>query len=253
MYLPDGTRCRGAYYPGETGVVGIHVHGFRSSVEHTKARFFLDHALKRGYSWANFDLPCHGRSEGRFRDFRISNALAALIEVIQQFRGAPVVLLGSSMGAWLSLAAARKLANSSVVTIAGAVLIAPAFDFFEQYFRDEPEEAMQQWRRDGVRRFTDHYDGRSYELEYAVVADALRHNILERPGAYNFPIRIFHGSDDEVVPVSLSQRFKGLVPGGDIRVRVIEGGDHSLNDQLPLIAAGIDRLFAKSRVPEAVG
>lgn len=252
VYLPDGTRCRGAYYPGDARLVGIHVHGFRSSSDGAKARFFLDHALQHGYGWANFDLPCHGRSEGGFREFRVSNALAALVEVIQQFRGVPVMLLGSSLGAWLSMLAARKLAKSAGVSIAGAVLIAPAFDFFDQYFQNEPAEAMRQWRRDGVRRFTDHYDGRPYELEYALVEDALRHNLLGRPGAYNFPIRIFHGSRDEIVPLSVSHRFKAMSAGSDIMLHVVEDGDHALNRQLPLIAAEVDRLFAKSRLPEVV-
>lgn len=252
VYLPDGTRCRGAYYPGDSGLVGIHVHGFRSSVAHTKACFFVDHAVRQGYSWANFDLPCHGRSEGGFRAFRISTALAALIEVIHQFRGAPVMLLGSSMGAWLSMLAARKLANSAATVVAGAVLIAPAFDFFQHYFCNESADAMRQWRRDGVRRFTDHYDHQPYELEYAVVEDALAHGILERPGAFDFPIRIFHGERDEIVPIGLSHRFREVSAGADIKVHTIAGGDHALNGHLPLIAEAIDGMFEKSRMAEAV-
>ena len=250
VYLPDGSRCRGAYYPGSTSVVGIHVHGFRSSVAHTKARFFVDHALGRRHSWANFDLPCHGRSEGAFRTFRVSAALAALTEVIHQFRGAPVLLLGSSLGAWLSMLAARKLAKSPGISIAGAVLIAPAFDFFRQYCADESDQAMQRWRREGVRRFTDHYDHRLYELEYALVEDALDHSILERPGAWDFPIRIFHGDQDEIVPISLSHRFREASVGADIKVHAIAGGDHALNGHLPLIAATIDEMFERVEKPQ---
>lgn len=251
VYLSDGTRCRGAYYPGDTRLVGIHVHGFRSSVNHTKVRFFLDHALQRGYSWCNFDLPCHGRSEGRFRAFRVSTALEALLEVIHRFRGASLMLLGSSMGGWLSMLAARKLAASQSAHIAGAVLIAPAFDFFAQSFQNEAE-VMREWRRDGVRRFTDYYDNRPYEMEYAVVEDSLRHSVLTRPSVYDFPVRIFHGDRDEIVPIGLSQRFKALSAGSDITVHTVEGGDHTLNRQLPLFAAEIDRMFEKVRASEAV-
>ncbi|MGI9310253.1 MAG: alpha/beta fold hydrolase [bacterium] len=259
VYLPDETRCRGAYYPGDNAAVGIHVHGFRSSAEHGKSRFFLDHALRRGHSWANFDLPCHGRSEGAFKAFRLSAALAALIGVIRQFRGAPVLLLGSSLGAWLAMLAARKLASASDIRIVAAVLIAPAFDFFDHYFSAEPQR-MREWQRDGVLRFTDDYDGAPYELEYGVVADAARHNLLTRPvgsGRYNFPIRIFHGDRDQIAPIALSHRFKAISPGADIVVRVIAGGDHSLDAHLPLIAAEVDRQFAAlqgagARLPEAV-
>ncbi len=252
VYLPDGTRCRGAYYPADSRPVGVYVHGFRSSVTHDKARYFLDHALQHGYSWVNFDLPCHGRSEGRFRDFRVSAALTALIEVIHQLRGAPIVLIGASMGAWLSMLAARKLANARGVHIGGAVLIAPAFDFIQHYFAAESDEVMRAWRSDGVRQFIDEYDHQPYQLEYAMVEDGLRHNLLEQPGKYDFPIRIFHGDQDEVAPISLTHRFKEMAAESDIVVQVIEGGDHALDPQLPLIAAEVGRLFHKVRVPEAV-
>ena len=236
------------------------MHGFRSSVDNSKARFFLNHAHIRGYSLTNFDLPCHGRSEGKLRDFRVSTALAALIEVIHQFRDTPIVLLGSSMGAWLSMLAARKLANSADVNIAGAVLIAPAFDFVEQYFNNEPVEVLRQWRRDGFRKFIGRYDNQPYELGYALVEDGLRHNMLNKTGEYDFPIRIFHGCEDDVVPIDLSRQFRSMSVNSDIVVRGIKDGDHTLNQQLPLIAAELDNIFGQVRVqvqvqaqePEAV-
>lgn len=252
VYLPDGTRCRGAYYAGDTNLVGIHVHGFRSSIQHAKAKFFVEHALQRGYSWSNFDLPCHGSSEGKFKEFRISAALAALVEVIRQFRGVPILLVGVSMGAWLSILAARKLANSAHTNLVGAILVAPAFDFLHYYFNHEPPAAMRQWQQHGVRSFTDHYDQQPYELEYAVVEDGLQHSIMEQPTTYDFPIQIFHGDQDEVAPLQLSRQFKENSVNSDITLHVIEGGDHQLDLQLPRFAAEMDRMFAKFRVPEAV-
>lgn len=252
VYLPDGTRCRGAYYPGETGPVGIHVHGFRSSINHDKAKFFLEHALQRGHSWSNFDLPCHGCSEGKFREFRISAALTALIEVIRQFRDVPVVLFGVSMGAWLSILAAQKLANSLHVNIAGAILVAPAFDFLQHYFNQEPTETIRKWQRDGVRQFIDEYDNETYELEYAVVDDGLQHAILNRPTTYAFPIQIFHGDQDEIVPVDLSYQFKENAVDSDITLHIVKGGDHRLDSQRPRIATEIDNMFENIRVPQVV-
>jgi len=240
-------------------MVGIHVHGFRSSSAHRKAQFFQEHALQRGYGWVTFDLPCHGRSEGRFRDFRVSNALDALLEVIGQFRGIPVMLLGSSMGAWLAMLAAqvmlkkaaRSRAKSRAATIAGAVLIAPAFDFFLHYFQNQPVDVVRQWRRDGARAFADRYDGSAYQLAFAALEDGVRHSVLERAAPYDFPIRIFHGAQDEVVPLALSRQFQELSPDADINVHVIKDGDHTLNAQLDLIAAEVDSMFERVRSIEA--
>jgi len=247
VYLSDGTRCRGAFFPGDTRLVGVYVHGFRSSVSHAKARFFRDHALARGYSWSHFDLPCHGRSEGRFRAFRVSTALEALLEVLHRMRGANLLLVGSSMGAWLTVLAAQRLASKS--GIAAAVLVAPAFDFLPQYFqnmlRGPPAEALREWKRAGARRFTDPYDNnRPYEMDYAALEDARRHSVLERRANYRFPIRMFHGDQDEIVPISVCHQFQAAAPDSDITLHTVAGGDHTLGDSLPLFTAEIDRQFA---------
>ena len=252
VYLADGSRCRGEFYPGDArpsgAPVGVHIHGFRSSSAHTKARYFRDHAIARAYSWATFDLPCHGRSEGRFRAFRVSAALEAVLEVVHLFRPAPVLLLGSSLGGWLAMLAARKLAQQAHArnlqsNIAGAVLIAPAFDFFQHYYRAESPDAMQRWRRDGVRNFTDHYDHARYQLDYAAVTDGLAHGILEQPTAWDFPVRIFHGDHDEIAPIAHSRRFHEISADADVKLHTIPGGDHTLSAHLRRIAAEVDGMF----------
>ena len=134
----------------------------------------------------------------------------------------------------------------------GRFLIAPAFDFFRQYFQSQPAEVLRQWQHDGVRRFTDHYDNQPYELEYAVLEDGLRHSILEQPAAWDFPVQIFHGDKDEVAPVSLSHQFTAISAASDVTLRILKDGDHALNRHLPLIAAGLDGLFQKIREPETV-
>ena len=252
IILPDGAKCHGVYYPGDTELVGIFVHGFRSSVVHTKARFFREHALTNGYSWAHFDLPCHGQSPGAFRSFRVSAALLALREVMRQLAGAPLLLLGSSLGGWLSIAAAREYLDEAR-NIAAAVLLAPAFDFIQHYFIDNPDitsqRQLRQWKLDGVRGFADHYDDLPYELEYGVVTDGVRHNLLENPGQFNFPVTIFHGDADDIVPLALSRKFTarahvdGRVGGADLRV--IAAGDHTLESHWPRITAELDAIFRR--------
>lgn len=246
VYLLDGARCRGAYYPGESEVLGLYIHGFRSSVAHRKSRFFLDHALQKGHSWANFDLPCHGRSEGLFQEFRLSDALEAVLAVLEELRDVPVLMVGSSMGAWLAMLAAQKLARSTRAknVITGALLIAPAFDFFKHYFQNRPPEELVDWQRKRVRRFVDPYDNRPYDLDYRVLRDAQKFTLLESPAQWEFPVRIYHGTQDEVAPVAHSRKFRELAKKSDVRLYEVDGGDHSLDAYLPRVAAAVDRMFA---------
>ena len=259
VYPPDGTRCRGTYCPGESRLVGIHVHGFRSSSAHRKAQFFWSTRCRTATAGSILICPATGAARGGSAISACPTHWDALLELLAQFRGTPVMLLGSSMGAWLAMLAAqvmlkkaaRSRAKARTATIAGAVLIAPAFDFFRHYFQNQPPEVLRQWRRDGVRDFTDHYDGAPYQLDYAALEDGVRHSALERAARYDLPIRIFHGARDEVVPLELSRQFQELSPDADINVRVIKNGGHSLDAHLNLIAAEVDNLFARARATAA--
>ena len=71
----------------------------------------------------------HGESGGRFEDGTISRWLEDSLAVIETLTHGPQILVGSSMGGWLALLAARALAGKRA--IAGLVLIAPAVDFTE--------------------------------------------------------------------------------------------------------------------------
>lgn len=247
--LPDGLRIHCEYYPAASELVCVNVHGFRSSVAHHKARFFRQHASENNYSWVHFDLPCHGMSQGAFREFRMSKAMAALYEVVSFFAGKPLLLLGSSLGGWLTAAAVREFGGEA--NIKAAVLLAPAFDFINHYFIDNPDistqQELQRWKEAGVRDFYDHYDEQNYQLEYDVIADGLQYNLLNAPGEFNFPITIFHGDQDEIIPLRLSERFvakakvEGRVGGADLRV--IKNADHSLEPHWGLIAERIDEIY----------
>ena len=108
----------------------------------TKAETLAAWAERTGRAFVRFDYSGHGESEGRFEDGTISRWLDDSLEVIQRTTRERPILVGSSMGGWISLLAAKCLAEQGKDAPAGMVLIAPAVDFTERLIWDQFTDDM---------------------------------------------------------------------------------------------------------------
>src|SRR5438477_1616348 len=102
--------------------------GFNSDMVGTKALALDAWAAEHGRACVRFDYSGHGESGGRFEDGTIGRWLDDALAVIEAATAGPSILVGSSMGGWIALLAARRLAGTAKAP-AGLVLVAPAADF----------------------------------------------------------------------------------------------------------------------------
>lgn len=235
-----GHALRGYAQLAAPGPVGIFVHGFRSHAGGDKARALAAHAGERGYAWLRFDLSAHGESDGDFCDFRISALRDDLLAVMAAL-ARPVVLVGSSMGAWLSVLA--SLARPTQVR--GLVLIAPGFDFLAEIHAGLSDEERALWQQRGCHRFHSTWEAHPYALPFDALADARTVHVLERPLNLPGPVHIVHGRHDEVVPLRVSERFLKLTTAPAKSLKIIDHGDHRLHAGIPAICEAIDRLLSR--------
>ena len=234
-----GHRLRGYAQLGPSGPVGIFVHGFRSHADGDKSRALAAHAERRGYAWVRVDLSGHGASDGDFCAFRISALRDDLLAVMAEV-SRPAVLVGSSMGAWLSVLA--TLARPAQVN--GLVLIAPGFDFLATIFSNLSAEEQTRWQRRGCHRFQSPWEPLPYALPFEAVADARALEVLEHPLELPCPVRIVHGRRDEVVPLRVSERFLNLTAAPAKALEIVEDGDHRLHTGLSAICQAVDKIFS---------
>lgn len=233
-----------------SGPVGLFLHGFRSDAHGQKALALAAHARARGYSWVRFDLAAHGLSSGVFEDQSLSGWLADALGVAQKYAPRPLILVGSSLGAWLAVLMARQGAQN----VAGLILVAPAFNFLQRRYDELPQAVQDLWRTQGYLLVPDPYAAGTgqYKIRYEVVADARRHDVLTGPLTLPCPLVIIHGAADELVPVSVSEEFLAQVTAPERELRVIPGGDHRLTKAIPEILAAVDRLWARALVDQKV-
>ncbi len=225
-----------------TGPVGIFVHGFRSDCRGDKATALAQHAAARGYSWVRFDLAGHGESGGRFANESLSTWLANLRALASRFAPRPLVLVGSSLGAWLAVLLAREWQ-----TVGGLVLVAPAFNFLQRGYASLPPAQRQRWQAEGRMALPDPYGppGATYELPYGLIEDAARHDVLSAPVALACPVTVLHGSDDELVPVAIGETFFRQLSAPHKELVVVPAGDHRLTGALPEIVSAVDRVWGR--------
>jgi alpha-beta hydrolase superfamily lysophospholipase len=216
--------------------------GFGSEMSGTKASRIAAWGAAAGRAVVRFDYSGHGASEGRFVDGTISQWLEDSLAVIGHCGGSAPVLVGSSMGGWLALLAARTLTAAGNPP-AGLVLVAPAVDFTEALiWTAMPKEARRALRQDGVWLRPNPYGPEPEPITAALIEDGRRHLLLAAPFAVGAPVRILQGMDDTEVPWTHAQTLVEHLAEDDVTLTLVKGGDHRLSrpQDLDLLISAIE-------------
>ncbi len=220
--------------------------GFKSDQTSGKAVALDAWAGERGRACLRFDYSGHGASDGRFEDGTIGLWLDDALAAIRALSDGPQVLVGSSMGAWIALLAARALAGAGdAERIAGLVLIAPAVDFTEALMwarfgpgiRREIEEDGR-WMRPSP------YGPEPYPITRALIEDGRDHLLLGGPIRAHGPVHILQGMRDEDVPWEHAMRLVEHLASDPVSITLVKDGDHRLSrdEDVARLLAAVDGL-----------
>ncbi|GGY55068.1 alpha/beta hydrolase [Parvularcula lutaonensis] len=235
----EGPNGRIAYRLQEgKGPTGVWLGGYASDMLGTKAQALADAAAKDGRAFLRFDYTGHGESDGAFEEGTISRWFADAETAITQAAPGPKVLVGSSMGAWITLLYALRHPEE----LAGLVLIAPAPDFTEKLvyprFSSEQRTTLE---ADGVLRTgTSGHPAETYTRDLFV--DGRQNLIMGESINLPCPVRILHGLADDVVPTSHVLELTDRIEAPSLTTTLVKGGDHRLSTP-----EDIDRLVATVR------
>ena len=82
----------------------VFLHGFMSDIEGEKPKSFLNFAKKNKISFLSLEYSGHGKSSGKFTRGNISQWSKETSIIIKKYiKNNKLILIGSSMGAWISL------------------------------------------------------------------------------------------------------------------------------------------------------
>ena len=189
----------------------LYLHGFASGPSSRKARFFREYLEAAGAQVEVLDLARD--------DFEHLTLTGQLLVVEEAAAGRRVALIGSSMGGYLAALYAARHPETACL-----VLLAPAFDFARLWRERLGEQQMEQWLGTGwIETF--HYAlNRPCRLAYGLMEDARRYEPFPD---FAQPTLIFHGAQDDVVPLELSERCAAVHPNAQLEV--LDSGHEMLN------------------------
>ncbi len=205
--------------------------GLRSDMRATKAEALAAWAGRAGRSFIRFDYAGHGESSGDFADFTMSDWLEDAAAVLGAHVTGRAVLVGSSMGGWVSLLLTRRLRqNRAAAGPAGLVLIAPAVDFTEELmWAQMPEPVRQTITAEGVWLRPSEYSPEPMPITHALIEDGRRHLLFGQPIETGCPVHILQGMKDPDVPYPQALKLVEHLPHDPAVLTMIKDGDHRLS------------------------
>jgi len=181
----------------------VFLGGFKSDMQGSKALYLEQWAREKGREFLRFDYSGHGESSNDFLDGCIGDWADDAYEVISHLTTGKQILVGSSMGGWISLLMAKRMP----ARIAGLVGVAAAPDFTEDSMWSDMDDIMRaKMAREGVVYVPSDYDD-PYPISKRLIEDGRKQLVLREPLDLPFPVRLLHGTADTDVKMDVALRL----------------------------------------------
>jgi pimeloyl-ACP methyl ester carboxylesterase len=241
LTTPEGRTIAFVRTPGD-GPGVVFLGGFRSDMTGTKALALQDWARARGRAFLRMDYSGHGQSSGRFEDGAIGDWLADARAAVLALTAGPQILVGSSMGGWISLLLARAMPER----VAGLVTVAAAPDFTEDIWAAMSREEREALVRNGLVRQPSDYSPEPYVFTRRLIEEARDNLVFPAPLSLPMPVRFLQGTADMDVSTEAALRLLDHAEGPDITLTLVKGADHrfSTPECLRLIEAAVEDVTA---------
>ena len=201
--------------------------GFRSDMEGTKALFMQEYAEQHGYGYIRFDYMGHGKSGGDFEEGTIGSWTKDTKSIIDALTDArDLILVGSSMGGWISLLCAPHLKGR----MKGLVGIAAAPDFTKDMVDDHfTSEMLAELNDKKFIALPNDYSDEPYIITKALIDDGAEQSILHAAINIDCPVVLLQSKLDTSVPWNKALKIKELLTSDNVDVVLLDDGDHSLS------------------------
>ena len=205
----------------------IFLHGFMSNLEGEKPLNFQKFCRRKRLGFLGIEYSGHGKSSGKFTNGNISqwtNEIKLAIKKIVKKNN--FILVGSSMGAWLSINQFKFFKNQ----IKGFLGIGSAPEFLERLMWKKFTKKMKnETKKNGIYNLK--HGNYEYPITYQLIKDGRKNKVFNKKIKSKIYLTMLHGSKDEAVPIIYSKKILKLFKNAKKKMIVIKNGDHSLSSK----------------------
>ena len=203
----------------------VFLHGFKSDLEGQKPKTFLRFAKNNNLGFLGLEYSGHGKSSGKFVNGNITKWTNETSKVIRKIvKKNKMILIGSSMGSWISLNQFRYFKNQ----IIGFLGIGSAPEFLEHLmWRKFTKKMKSEIIKNGIYNLK--HGNYTYPITHQLIKDGKQNKVLHKKILTKIKVIMIHGQKDESVPVIYSKKILKIFPIAEKRMLIVKNGDHSLS------------------------
>tara|TARA_B100000787_G_scaffold108191_1_gene80374 strand:- start:232 stop:885 length:654 start_codon:yes stop_codon:yes gene_type:complete len=198
-----------------------------SDIEGEKPKAIFNYAKNNKLGFLAIEYSGHGKSTGKFTKGNISKWSKDVEILIKKVvKKNKFILVGSSMGAWLSLNQFKYFKKQ----IKGFLGIGSAPEFLENLMWKKFTKKM---KNETIKKGIINLKRGSYEypISYQLIKDGRKNKVLNKTISSQIDVTMIHGDKDEVVPKSYSKRVLKIFNKAKKKLVIIKNGDHSLSNK----------------------
>ena len=204
----------------------VFFHGFMSDMIGAKPDAIQKFCKKQKLNFLKFEYSGHGKSTGKFIEGNISKWTNDAKQLIKSktAKDKNLIFIGSSMGSWIAL----NLFPFFKKKLKGFIGISSAPEFLEELmwkkFNKKIKETIMTKKIYYLER-----GGFTYPLTEQLILDGRKNKVLNNKINLNIPIVLFHGTNDEAVPLNASRKIFKIFKKSKKKLIKIKNGNHSLS------------------------
>ena len=204
----------------------VFFHGFMSDMIGSKPIAIQKFCNKNNLNFLKFEYSGHGKSTGEFTDGNISRWTNEAKELISSKfkKNKKLIFIGSSMGSWIAL----NLFSAFKKKLIGFIGIASAPEFLENLMWKKFNKKIKKIIMTEKIYNLEHGDF-TYPITKQLIFDGRKNKVLSNKINLKILMVLFHGTNDEVVPINFSKKIFKICKKSKKKLFKIKNGDHSLS------------------------
>ena len=209
------------------GIFIVFLHGFMSDLEGNKPKALLNFSKKNKLGFLALEYSGHGKSSGKFINGNISKWSKETSILIKKIvKKNQIILVGSSMGAWISLIQFQYFKKQ----IKGFLGIGSAPEFLERLmWKKFKIKEKKEIKKNGIINLK--HGDYEYPITLQLIKDGRKNKILNKKINKYLRVTMIHGSKDKSVPVNFSRKILKIFRNAKKKLVIVKNGDHSLSSQ----------------------